>query len=118
MERFLKCRQRCSGTITLLLGGHTAATARNGVAAAGVAAARGRVILGRLSFSLAANKATTLRIPLTKAGRKDLKHAKTLRATMTVALKVGHAKPKSYSQTLELTKSKPPTGKQKAKKVP
>jgi hypothetical protein len=100
----LKCRARCTGTIVLKPTGGKAAALH----ASGRSARASGPTLGRLAFSLPADTTRTLRIPLTKVGRRDLKHVKTLRVTMTILLRTHGSKARTYSQTLVLRKAKRP----------
>ncbi len=108
----LKCHKRCTGTITLTLPAKAAA------AGAGARVAGAGAVLGRLNFSLPANRSKTLKVPLNATGRARLKRSKSLRVSMTVSLRLGKAKPKSYTQVLVVSRTKLPTGKLTPKKVP
>jgi hypothetical protein len=108
------CLDTCTGklTITGTLGGHhhvnLALVSKHGAHATRAA------VLGKRSFSLPAKKPTKLRVQLNKAARKGLKSVKSFKATLTVELKLGKAKPARYTQPIELVgpgASKPPKAK-------
>lgn len=63
----------------------------------------GASVLGKLSFSLPAKKVAKLHIHLSKATRKQLKNLASLKAILTVQLKLGKAKKrKKYSDPIVL----------------
>jgi hypothetical protein len=73
-------------------------------------------VLGKLSFSLPAKKFVKLHIHPSKAARKQLKSVVTIKATLTVQLKLGKAKKlKKYSESLVLHGPKAHKAPKKAK---
>ncbi len=73
-------------------------------------------MLGKLSFSLPAKKIAKLHIHLSKSTRKQLKNLTSLKATLTVQLKLGKAKKlKKYSDPLVLYGPKATKAPKKAK---
>jgi len=107
----LKCKTKCHGTITTALSAHAAAARATGHGH------KTTTVIGKLKFSLPADKSVTLHIPLNLTGRKRLKHVKTLKATMIAKVEMTGSKANTYTQPLELPKAKPPS-KAKPKKQP
>ncbi len=93
------CLEACTGKLTL-----TGSFGKHHVKALALAAKRGggTSVLGKLSFSLPAKKLAKLHIHLGKAVRKQLKAVTSMRATLTVELKLGKAKKTKHTQTVVL----------------
>ena len=100
----LKCKTKCHGTITI-----TVSTQAKVARAAAHGHKTASTVIGKLKFSLPADKSVTLHIPLNPTGRKRLKHVKTLKATMIAKVQMAGSHAKTYTQPLELTKTKPPS---------
>ncbi len=76
-------------------------------------------MLGKRSFSLPAKKLTKLRVHLSKAARKQLKGAASIKATLTAKLTLRNSrKPKTYVSGVVLSSHKPTTAKPPAAKTP
>jgi hypothetical protein len=95
------CLEACTGKLTL-----TSSTfGKRHVKALALAAKsnKGTSVLGELSFSLPAKKIVKLRVHLSKAARKQLKGVLSIKATLTVELKLGKKKKLTkYSDPLVL----------------
>ncbi len=105
------CLEACVGKLTL-----TGAFGKHHVKGLALAAKHGggaTVVLGKLSFSLPAKKLVKLRVHLSKAVRKQLKAVTSMKATLTVELKLGKAKKTKHTQAIVLVG--PAASKPKAK---
>ena len=104
------CLEACTGKLTL-----TGTFGKHHVKGLALAAKHGggTSVLGKLSFSLPAKKLAKLHIHLGKAVRKRLKAVTSMKATLTVELKLGRAKKTKHTQTIVLVG--PAASKPKAK---
>ena len=104
------CLEACTGKLTL-----TGTFGKHHVKGLALAAKHGggTSVLGKLSFSLPAKKLAKLHIHLSKSVRKRLKAVTSMKATLTVELKLGRAKKTKHTQTIVLVG--PAASKPKAK---
>lgn len=95
------CLEACTGKLTL-----TGSFGKHHVKGLALAAKHGGTsVLGKLSFSAPAKKLVKLHVHLSKAASKQLKALTSMKATLTVVLKLGKAKKTKHTQTIELVGS-------------
>ncbi|MGA2163262.1 MAG: hypothetical protein ABSH36_02195 [Solirubrobacteraceae bacterium] len=96
------CLEACTGKLTL-----TGSFGKHHVKGLALAAKHGGAtsVLGKLSFAVPAKKLVKLHIHLGKSARKQLKSVTSMKATLTVELKLGKAKKTKHTQMIELVGS-------------
>jgi len=100
------CLEACTGKLTLT----SNTSGKRHVKALALAAkhSKGASVLGKLSFSLPAKKIVKLHVHLSKAEIKQLKGIVSLKATLTVDLRLGKKKLTKYSDPISLYGPKAP----------